>query len=48
MQVKIGEKIKELRKVTGRKQEDLATATSHLKVGGKWRLSGHGDDPIDS
>ena len=41
MQVKIGEKIKELRKVTGRKQEDL-------KVGGKWRLSGHGDDPINS
>lgn len=26
MQVKIGEKIKDLRKVTGRKQEDLATA----------------------
>lgn len=26
MQVKIGEKIKELRKVTERKQEDLATA----------------------
>ena len=26
MQVKIGEKIKELPKVTGRKQEDLATA----------------------